>query len=68
MAARSSAATRPVVLLLALIPGAVGILIYVFLGPFFGVACSSRQFLHLQSQVLWELFVGAGRDPGGSIH
>ena len=35
MAARPSAATRTVVLLLALIPGAVAVLIYVFLGRFF---------------------------------
>ena len=35
MAARPTAVTRPVVLLLALIPGAVAILIYVFLGRFF---------------------------------
>lgn len=35
IAARPSAATRPVVLLLALIPGAVAVLIYIFLGGFF---------------------------------
>ena len=35
IAAKPSAATRPVVMLLALIPAATGVLIYVFLGSFF---------------------------------
>lgn len=59
-AARPSVATKPVVLLVALIPGAVAVLIYVFLGNFFaGHLLMALPLLHLRRALdfrfqLWE--------------